>query len=130
MWQKQIGGFLSPLALIMAVLLASCGAPAAGPTPTPPPEPVQAAVETFSGEAGIPVDEISITSFQETEWPDACLGLAEEGEMCAQVITSGWEIIVQAQGQEYEIRSDSEASVVRFPTTGQSNEASNPDSLY
>lgn len=125
--RSKIAGTLTALTIILAVILAGCGSPGVVPSPTPPPEPVQDAVSTFSAETGTSMDAISIISFDQTEWPNACLGLAEEGEMCAQVITEGWQIMVNAGGQEYEIRADMQASIVRFQAGG---EASNPDSLY
>jgi hypothetical protein len=35
-------------------------------------------------------------------WPDACTGLAEPGEVCAQVITAGYVIVVEQGGQRTE----------------------------
>jgi hypothetical protein len=47
------------------------------------------------------------------DWPNACLGLEEEGEMCAQVLTPGWRVILSAAGEQYTFRTDEEGQVVR-----------------
>ncbi len=48
---------------------------------------------------GQPIGNFKIKSSESENWPDSCLGLAQEGQMCAQVITPGWKITVQS-GQE------------------------------
>lgn len=75
----------------------------------PPGDPpyAAAAAETLLGEMlGLKVDEIDLVSFERVEWPDACLGFAEPGEMCAEVLTPGWRIVLDAKGQEYEFHAD------------------------
>lgn len=56
---------------------------------------------------------IVLTAF-EKEWPDACLGLAKSGEMCAQVITPGYEVTVEASGKTYIYRTNSDGTVLRL----------------
>jgi hypothetical protein len=75
----------------------------------PPGDPPYAAVaaEVQLGEMlGLPVEEIDLVSFERVEWPDACLGLAGPGEMCAEVLTSGWRLVLRAGAQEYEAHAD------------------------
>ena len=48
------------------------------------------------------------------EWSDACLGVASAGEMCAQVITPGWIVTLDVNGQRYEAHTDQEGAQVRF----------------
>jgi len=64
--------------------------------------------------AGSTMEEIVIASAEPTEWPDACLGLPSEGEMCAQVITPGYRVIAQVFGREYVYRTNADGSVVRL----------------
>jgi hypothetical protein len=47
-----------------------------------------------------------------TEFPDACLGKAEAGEMCAQVITPGYIGEAQVDGAVYEVRATEDGSKV------------------
>jgi hypothetical protein len=44
----------------------------------------------------------TLVSVARMEWPDACMGLAERGEVCAQVITDGYVIVVERDGQRTE----------------------------
>jgi hypothetical protein len=106
---------LALMAMLLILILAACG-PAAAPTPTAPteaPEAVDAAKEALSQELGIAVDDIETVSYESTEWPNACLGLEQAGEMCAQVVTPGYEITLRAQGEEYVYRTDTAGDIVR-----------------
>jgi hypothetical protein len=101
------------VAIALALIATACGAE---PTNTPQPDPpfaVVAAEQALAGELGLTVDEINYESFSREDWPDACLGLAETDEMCAQVITPGWRVVLSAEGQEYVYRTDESGGVVR-----------------
>jgi len=45
-------------------------------------------------------------SVSERDFPDMALGAAEPGEMAAQMISSGWQIELEANGRTYEYRAD------------------------
>lgn len=45
-------------------------------------------------------------SVEDADFPDMALGAAEEDEMSGQMITRGWRIKLEAQGQTYEYRAD------------------------
>ncbi len=51
-------------------------------------------------------DHISVSSINETDFPDMALGAAVSGEMSAQMISSGWQIRLTAAGKKYEYRAD------------------------
>ena len=68
----------------------------------------------LSSITGVPVEEIDVVAAEDREWPDACLGLAGQDEMCAQVVTPGWEVTVRAQGQEYVFRTNGDGTEVRM----------------
>lgn len=90
--------------------------PPTAPTNTPHPDPPHAAVvakQKLSETIAASPEEISIISFERMDWPNACLGLEEEGEMCAQVLTPGWRVILSAAGEQYTFRTDEEGQVVR-----------------
>ncbi len=40
----------------------------------------------------------SLVTVEQVDWPDACLGAAEPDQVCAQVITPGYRIIVERAG--------------------------------
>ena len=97
----------------LALIVTACGAE---PTNTPHPDPPYAALaarQALANELGIAVDEIDVVSFSQEDWPDACLGLAETDEMCAQVITPGWRVVLSAEGQEYVYRTDESGESIR-----------------
>ena len=45
-------------------------------------------------------------SVEDADFPDMALGAAEDDEMSGQMMTRGWRIKLQAQGQTYEYRAD------------------------
>lgn len=81
--------------------------------PTPPPAVTQAEIE-LSEELGIAREEIVVDGWEPVEWPDACLGLAQPDELCAQVITPGYRVVFLAQGQEYVAHTDQDGEQIRF----------------
>jgi hypothetical protein len=85
------------------------------PTETPIPAAV-AAQAALATKLGVAEDQITIVSVERVEWPDACLGAATEGELCAQVITPGYRIVLETGGKEYEAQTDESGQVVRFVT--------------
>lgn len=54
---------------------------------------------------GVSENEIGEESFESADFPDAALGAPVEDEMSAQVITPGWRIRLNAQGESYEYRA-------------------------
>lgn len=79
-----------------------------------PDEVVDAAKETLNARTEIAVEDVEVVEAEQREWSDACLGLADEGEMCAQVITPGWEITLRGKGETYVLRTDEEGATVRM----------------
>ena len=49
---------------------------------------------------------ITVESVEAKDFPDMSLGAAVDGEMSAQMISSGWEIKLGAEGNTYEYRAD------------------------
>jgi hypothetical protein len=78
------------------------------------PVAVQTAVETLAEVLPADPSEFRVVSFERVEWPDGCLGLAEPDEGCIQVITPGWRVVLEAQGQQFEVRTDMEGRQVRW----------------
>jgi hypothetical protein len=104
----------------LTVLLAACAT--ANPEGTPELEEAQipaisAAQQFLATELGLTVDEMTIVRVEDAEWPDACLGLPEGGEACAQVITPGFRVVVSVQGTEYTLRTNISGSVARLELT-------------
>jgi hypothetical protein len=52
------------------------------------------------------VSEIKESGVSDKEFPDMSLGSPENGEMSAQMISSGWSIKLTAEGKPFEYRAD------------------------
>jgi hypothetical protein len=75
-----------------------------------------AAVQALSESLGVSVDQITLVSTEAMEWPDGCLGIAQEGSACTQVITPGFRIILEANSKEVEYRTNEDRTLVRPAT--------------
>ena len=75
---------------------------------------VEAYIKT-SQEIGEDV-ELTFTISEET-WSDACLGIQEAGQMCAQVITPGYKVIVESPDNTYVYRTDAKAETIILDQT-------------
>ncbi|MFP3897543.1 MAG: hypothetical protein ACLFV5_12005, partial [Anaerolineales bacterium] len=73
---------------------------------------VDEAVVDLAGRMGVDVEEIEVQSVEETEFPDASLGVPEPGEMYAQVITPGYVIRLSIQGETYTYHAAGERVVL------------------
>ncbi len=56
--------------------------------------------------ADVAESDIETVSVEETDFPDMSLGATVEGEMSAQMISTGWRINLRADGKNYEYRAD------------------------
>ena len=128
-----------------ALLLSACASPAqpsaptetvAPPTtmPTEPPAPTlspedrpipvdipaaeRLSIEQLAQSLGIPVDQIKLVSIEEVQWPDSCLGVQHPGIMCAQVVTPGWKVVLEANGRQYEFHTNQDGSQIVSATLG------------
>jgi hypothetical protein len=71
-----------------------------------------AAVEALSNNLGVDPGEIQVISVNAVEWPDACLGMTQEGVVCAQVVTPGYKIILEANGKQVEYHTNEDGTAV------------------
>lgn len=109
------------LLLGFIVILSACSAK---PTPTLP-EPTQdakniaaqAAIVLLAGNLKIDNKEIEIKSIDAVTWENACLGISKPGEMCAEVLTPGYQITLTYDGKEYVFRTNSDGSLVLAEVT-------------
>ncbi len=73
-----------------------------------------AAQQVLAAQLGLFPEEIKIIAVEKNDWPDACLGVAVAGQMCAQVITPGFRVVLEANGKRYEYHTDTTGSAVRL----------------
>lgn len=67
---------------------------------------VERAKQDLAGRLGVSENEIETVSVSEMEFPDTSLGAPVDDEMSAQMISSGWQVTLQAQGKTYDYRAD------------------------
>jgi len=67
---------------------------------------VESARNDLAKRLKIDAADVKQHSVEDADFPDMALGAAEKGEMSGQMITRGWRIKLEAQGQTYEYRAD------------------------
>jgi hypothetical protein len=119
--------FSSPwIAILLSAALVLSACQPAIPTPLPNitlpgptlafpeyPEAASSAQAALADRLGLSAEEVAIEQVVPALWPDSCLGLAAEGELCLQVITSGYLVTLRAGDRIYEYRTDLEGRAVR-----------------
>lgn len=83
-------------------------------TASPSPEVVESIQLALSQELNVAADDIVFKQAESVEWGDACLGLPQPNEMCAQVITPGYRIVFTTPQGEWVVHSDSTGATVRW----------------
>ena len=116
MLNKRLIALIAPMALILVSCSTMFGdeeiLPETG-TDELPPRAVLEAIDQLSESLGVSVESIEVVEFEQVDWPDACLGLPQQAEACAQVITPGFRVVLEVNGQQYVFRTDQEGNVVR-----------------
>jgi hypothetical protein len=81
---------------------------------------VQSAKQVLADELSIAVNDIKVIEYEEVQWRNSCLGVEVKDQMCLEVITPGYKIILEVEGTQYEAHTDQDGNAVRFieqPTT-------------
>ena len=60
----------------------------------------------------MPVGQVEVVQVEHMEWPDSCLGLAKPDEMCLQVITPGYQVILRVGQEEAVYRTNADGSLI------------------
>jgi hypothetical protein len=108
------------LAILLALLLSAC-APAGnqpeaigtGIVPGDLPEAAIEAQRFLSESLGVDVEQVKVVSVEQVEWPDGCLGLGQANESCIAVVTPGFNITLEVDGQAYEVHTDEQGVNIR-----------------
>ena len=83
------------------------GSPAATPSDVTA-QIVAAAKERLASELDTSVEVVEIIAVEPVEWSDTSLGCPEPGQMYAQVITPGYRVLLEAEGEQFEVHTDRE----------------------
>lgn len=67
---------------------------------------VQAAVAALAQQLSIDPQAIKVVSVEQVEWSDGCLGLGRPDQACLQVIVPGFRVMLEANGAQYEVRTN------------------------
>ncbi len=78
----------------------------------------QTAVKQLAANLGIPESSVKPASSTLMEWPDGCLGAAQQGVMCSQIVTPGYLIVLEAGGRQYEYHTNQDGSMIVPGTLG------------
>jgi hypothetical protein len=72
----------------------------------------ETAIKQLAHNLGIAESDVKLVSSAPVEWPDSCLGVAMEQVMCAQIVTAGYLIVLEAGGRQYEYHTNADASQI------------------
>lgn len=85
-------------------------------TPVPPASESQlaaaSAVAVLAQRVGVPEPDIAVQSVEAVDWPDSSLGCPQPGMTYAQFITPGYRVLLEVDGQAYEMHTDGRQTVV------------------
>ena len=75
-----------------------------------------AAIAALSENLGLTANKIALVSTEAVDWPDDCLGVVDEWLDCAQVITPGFRVLLEANGRQVEYRTNEDGTHLRPAT--------------
>ena len=84
-----------------------------GPSPPASQEVVLLAKEDLAQRLNVAPEAIVVSSVEPVTWPDTSLGCPQPGMMYAQVLTPGFWVILEADGQAYEYHTDLAQTAIR-----------------
>lgn len=70
--------------------------------------------QTLAQQLQINPRTIKIVSIEKMMWPDGCLGIRHGGQMCTQVITPGYKVVLAVEGRRYTYHTDEQGSQARL----------------
>jgi hypothetical protein len=68
---------------------------------------------------GLKPEEIVFVRMKPVDWPNACLGAEEAGEVCAEMITPGYRVELQQGGWTYVLHTNADGSTGRLGGPGE-----------
>ena len=75
-------------------------------------ESVKLAIETLAHELGLGTDLVELRRASPVDWPDSSLGCPQVGETYLQVVTPGYLVSLQADGQVFSVHVGPDRAVV------------------
>jgi hypothetical protein len=78
----------------------------------------QAAINALAEKLDVAADVITVRNVEPEEWPTSCLGCGKPNESCLTVITPGYRVMLEYDGEVYEMRTDRVGRSVRLCERG------------
>jgi hypothetical protein len=72
-----------------------------------------AARKDLALQLGVSEDMIVIMESRHVAWPNGCLGLPKQNEMCTEAIVSGYTVVLREDGRDYHYRTSKDGLIVR-----------------
>ncbi len=82
-------------------------------TPTSQGKAVEIVRNKLASQLHVGASTLQLVSVEAATWPDACLGIPQAGETCAQVATLGFRITLSSAGKTYVYHTDLPARIIR-----------------
>ncbi len=79
---------------------------------TAEPAAVEAVRRELAGRLGVAASSLKAVSVERVTWSDASLGCPQEGYAYAQVVTPGYRVVMEHNGQQYTYHTNATASLV------------------
>lgn len=79
----------------------------------PVPEAVAAVRAHVAREMNAEESTVIVITAYKKEWGNSCLGLSAKDEMCAEIITPGYEVTVQVQNKQFVYRTNADGTTLR-----------------
>ena len=86
---------------------------------TLPIEVQSAVVEAAARQTSRTVAALKILSSQPKNWSDSCLGFTEPGEVCAQAVTPGWQVVVTDGLRNWTYRTNDSGDLIKLEKSEQ-----------
>jgi putative hemolysin len=90
-----------------------CGPGTTMPTDETQNKAVENVRNQLASQLNVEASTLELVVVEMIDWPDACLGIPQEGETCSPVITPGFRVIFYSAGHNYTFRTDLSASTIR-----------------
>jgi hypothetical protein len=74
----------------------------------------QRSIQTLAELLNVDAIAVTIVSVEAVDWPDACLAIPEPDGVCAQVLTPGYKILLETLGNQYEVHSNQDGTLIRM----------------
>jgi hypothetical protein len=80
---------------------------------------VEGAVQFAADELDVDPASIQVISVDGVDWNNSCLGAAAPGEMCMEVITPGYRVLLDVDGKEVAVHTNRDGSYMRLADPAQ-----------